>query len=256
MESKHGEESPAVFAVAVNKNKKEEQKKSIELELVVAVSDDGCIGYRDIRTNSFGIPWKIPLDLKHFQELTVGNTKKNQNLINAVVMGRHTWESLPVSPLKQRLNIIITHSETVFTTKLETCKSTKNVDPKQFDSTRDGFALTAPTLQAALDFLQQCSCIHRVFVIGGFLLYAEAMTRKDCTTLHISGVHMQVCSDQSKNESNESKESKDNNKTWIHFPPIPTAYIKENEFHTQVIEQLSNEIVTLSTEVWKRMVMV
>lgn len=43
--------------------------------------------------------WKIPEDLKNFKEVTTGKT---------VIMGRKTWESLPVKPLPNRRNIIIT----------------------------------------------------------------------------------------------------------------------------------------------------
>lgn len=40
----------------------------------------------------------IPEDLKHFKELTTGNT---------VIMGRKTWDSLPQKPLPERCNIIV-----------------------------------------------------------------------------------------------------------------------------------------------------
>ena len=42
----------------------------------------------------------IPEDLKHFKELTTGNI---------VVMGRKTWDSLPVKPLPDRLNLVISN---------------------------------------------------------------------------------------------------------------------------------------------------
>lgn len=47
------------------------------------------------------LPWHIPEDLKRFSLLTKGHT---------VLMGRHTWESLPrkFQPLPNRLNIVCT----------------------------------------------------------------------------------------------------------------------------------------------------
>ena len=47
------------------------------------------------------LPWHLPEDLRRFKELTMGST---------VVMGRITWESLPVKvrPLPGRRNIVIT----------------------------------------------------------------------------------------------------------------------------------------------------
>ncbi|MGR3710549.1 MAG: dihydrofolate reductase [Alterinioella nitratireducens] len=62
------------------------------LSLIVARGRDGAIG-RD-----GDIPWSIPADLKFFQRETLGG---------AVIMGRRTWESLPVRPLPRRMNIMV-----------------------------------------------------------------------------------------------------------------------------------------------------
>lgn len=45
------------------------------------------------------MPWHLPEDLKFFMRETMGG---------AVIMGRRTWDSLPVKPLKNRLNIVVT----------------------------------------------------------------------------------------------------------------------------------------------------
>ena len=63
--------------------------------ILVAVSPEGIIG----KDNS--IPWHYSTDLKRFKRLTLGKT---------VIMGRRTWESLPVKPLPDRRNIVITQS--------------------------------------------------------------------------------------------------------------------------------------------------
>ena len=63
--------------------------------ILVAVSPEGIIG----KDNS--IPWHYSADLKRFKNLTLGKT---------VIMGRNTWESLPVKPLPERRNIVITRS--------------------------------------------------------------------------------------------------------------------------------------------------
>lgn len=240
-----------------------DKKNGLELELVVAVSKDGYIGYRDIKNNQFRIPWRIPLDLKRFQELTMSKVyplvsnsqnekdnekekekekerEKGKEKVNVVIMGRHTWESLPVSPLRQRINIVITRSESILTTKLESCKPLHSFDVKQ--PLTAGLTLTAPTLESVVQFLSHPNRgeIGRIFVIGGFLLYAEAMTRSDCTTLHVTGIHKEV--------GNKT----DENKTWIRFPPIPVHYSKTMESHVQVIEQTSNDVITMSMETWKR----
>lgn len=62
------------------------------ITLIVARDKNGAIG----KDNT--IPWHAPEDLKFFMKETLGG---------AVIMGRNTWDSLPVKPLKQRLNIVI-----------------------------------------------------------------------------------------------------------------------------------------------------
>lgn len=50
------------------------------------------------------LPWSIPDDLKYFNQLTSNNI---------VIMGRQTWDSLPVKyrPLPNRINIILTNQK-------------------------------------------------------------------------------------------------------------------------------------------------
>ena len=63
------------------------------LSLVVARDPNGAIG------KDGGIPWHAPEDLAFFQRETTGG---------AIIMGRNTWGSLPIKPLKNRLNLVVT----------------------------------------------------------------------------------------------------------------------------------------------------
>ncbi|MDE6812012.1 MAG: dihydrofolate reductase, partial [Muribaculaceae bacterium] len=63
------------------------------ITLIAAVARHGAIGCKG------DLLWHIPHDLRHFKAVTMGAP---------VIMGRHTWESLPFRPLPGRLNIIIT----------------------------------------------------------------------------------------------------------------------------------------------------
>ena len=47
------------------------------------------------------LPWNVSDDLKNFKKLTLDKT---------VVMGRKTWESLPIKPLPKRNNIVLSKS--------------------------------------------------------------------------------------------------------------------------------------------------
>lgn len=62
--------------------------------LVWAQSANGVIG------RGGTLPWQLPEDMAHFRALTIGTT---------VLMGRHTWESLPprFRPLPGRRNLVL-----------------------------------------------------------------------------------------------------------------------------------------------------
>ena len=55
------------------------------------------------------IPWYIPEDMKHFKEITI--PKSTDNELSIVIMGRKTWDSIPVKnrPLKNRYNIVLSN---------------------------------------------------------------------------------------------------------------------------------------------------
>lgn len=84
--------------------------------------------------------YHLPNDLRRFKQLTIGHT---------IIMGRRTFESLPKGPLPQRRNIVI--STTMHT----------------YDSVE-----VYPSLSSAL---QACEGDDEIFIIGGAMLYAEAL---------------------------------------------------------------------------------
>lgn len=89
-----------------------------------------------------GMPWHLPEDLARFKALTNGWP---------VIMGRKTWDSLPVKfrPLPNRSNVVIT---------------------RQHGWTASGAAV-ASDLQHALDL---CGTAEEVWIIGGAQIYALA----------------------------------------------------------------------------------
>ena len=100
------------------------------LSIIAAVSPEGVIGVNNT------LPWHYPADLKRFKRLTLGHT---------VIMGRHTWVSLPKKPLPQRRNIVLTRQKLA---GVETFAS----------------------FEVAL-----ASCEAEVWCIGGSRVFAEAM---------------------------------------------------------------------------------
>ena len=66
------------------------------LSIIAAVSENNVIG----KDNK--LIWSLPEDLKRFKLITTGHT---------IIMGRKTFESLPVKPLKNRINVVLTNDE-------------------------------------------------------------------------------------------------------------------------------------------------
>lgn len=73
------------------------------LTLIVAATRQNGIG------RGGTLPWHIPKDLAYFARVTM-NAPGAQ--INAVIMGKKTWESIPpkVRPLKKRINVVLSRS--------------------------------------------------------------------------------------------------------------------------------------------------
>ena len=77
---------------------------SIRLTLIVAATPNHGIG------KSGGLPWRLPQEMKYFARMT---TTAPDNEKNAVIMGRNTWESIPLRfrPLPGRTNVVLTSRE-------------------------------------------------------------------------------------------------------------------------------------------------
>ena len=68
----------------------------MEIHLIWAQDKNGGIG-KDGK-----LPWHISEDLKNFKKITSNHP---------VIMGRKTWDSLPIKPLPNRRNIILSNSK-------------------------------------------------------------------------------------------------------------------------------------------------
>ncbi len=64
----------------------------MRLAIIAAVAENGVIG------RGGGLPWRLPADLRRFQELTMGHH---------LLIGRRTWESIG-RPLPGRTMIVVT----------------------------------------------------------------------------------------------------------------------------------------------------
>jgi dihydrofolate reductase len=107
------------------------------IKLIYARARNGVIGHNN------QLPWHLPQDLAHFKRTTQGC---------AVLMGRKTWDSLPVAfrPLPGRTNLVLT---------------------RQTD-------WQAPGAQVVHSIEQAIRCVAAeatLWVIGGAEIYAQAL---------------------------------------------------------------------------------
>lgn len=152
-------------------------------QIVVAASKNRGIGLAG------GIPWRLPGDLKYFKAITTHTHDAEKR--NAVIMGRKTWESLPekFKPLPGRMNVVLTRK----------IKADENSPPMQEqEGTRnqypDGVYVMA-SLDAALKLLAEDAhkdTIENVYVIGGGVVYEEALSSPLCEAIHYTEVGTQT----------------------------------------------------------------
>lgn len=124
------------------------------LELIVAVSLNGAIG-KDGK-----LPWYIPDELRLFKQITMGKT---------VIMGRKTWDSLPVKPLPGRKCVVL--SRTHVDTDIPVYENTVFVD----------------SIEGAL---AQIRPGENGIIIGGEQIYRKFLPRVD--VMHISTVLVNI----------------------------------------------------------------
>jgi len=143
-----------------------------EFSIIAAISKkDNGIG------KNGNLPWNIKEDLQFFQKITKKTIGPNK--YNAIIMGRNTFYSLNNTPLPGRLNICISSDYR-----------------KYNDMFADkGNIKFYSSLQVALDDISNNTNIEKIFVIGGELLYNEAILHEKCNELFINEVNTDIVCD-------------------------------------------------------------
>ncbi len=110
-----------------------------QIIIIAAIDRAGAIGYKN------QLLFHLSADLKRFKELTTGHT---------VIMGRHTFESLPKGALPNRRNIVLSSNSELVLPNVEIFSS----------------------LELAI---AHCSDNEKLFIIGGAKVYKQAIERAD-----------------------------------------------------------------------------
>lgn len=132
---------------------------SLSFSIVVAADDARGIG------KSATLPWRLPGDMAFFKRIT---SEAQPGRINAVIMGRKTFASIPTKfrPLSGRLNIVLTR--------------TPHGDAED--------VIECASLEAAFSAISARSDVDQVFVIGGGEIYALALSHPECARLYLTRV--------------------------------------------------------------------
>jgi len=114
------------------------------------------------------LPWKLPEDMAHFKKVTMAAPPGK---MNAVVMGRKTWESIPekFKPLAGRVNVVLS-------------RTVSEASPYPAD------VIAASSLGDALEKLGARSDLSEVFVIGGESVYKEALELPACVRIFLTRI--------------------------------------------------------------------
>lgn len=219
------------------------------------------------RTQGIGkagkLPWRLSRDLAYFKELTSKTSSGGSDLdssaaavlalarnvassnsstspslpasavVNATIMGRKTWESIPSKfrPLPGRLNVVLSRSAMAAAAAAANDENATPVceaaPPATLTSAKPMFegAVAAPSLDAALALLSSPALskhVERVFVIGGGSVYAEALEHAGCTAAHVTRVFEDDVDDTASTSSASTSPADEDNKFGcdVFFPRL------------------------------------
>lgn len=120
------------------------------------------------------LPWKLAGDMAYFKRKT--SNVVNSTKMNAVIMGRKTWESIPEKfrPLSKRFNVILSKNPLI--------RKELNLPDT---------VLTAGSLDealAALGTAEMSERIESIYVIGGGSVYSEAVKSNLCSKIYLTSI--------------------------------------------------------------------
>ncbi|CAG8557617.1 18524_t:CDS:2 [Racocetra fulgida] len=133
--------------------------KPPKFALIAAAEENWGIGINN------ALPWKLKKDMAYFERVTkkvltsnettdTSLVTPNEKIQNAVIMGRKTWESIPLKyrPLKDRLNVVLSRND-------------------------------------AISSLTDKPTVARIFIIGGGDIYKEAIELPLCEYILLTKVY-------------------------------------------------------------------
>lgn len=103
------------------------------------------------------LPWRLATEMKYFKEVT--STTKDPKKVNAVVMGRKTWESIPprFRPLPNRINMVVSRQP----------RAQLHLDDQVYSTS---------SLSQGIEHLNTSlgERLERIYIIGGAEIYSQS----------------------------------------------------------------------------------
>ena len=138
----------------------------MKFDMILAVDSENWIW----KVNS--LPWNIPTDMAYFHKMTT----RTQDLwkMNAVIMWKNTWASIPVKrkPLSDRINCVLSH-------KLE------NSD---IGSKIDDFVLYFESFEHCLSELESKENVENIWVMWWADLYNYSLNSEFLDKIYITRI--------------------------------------------------------------------
>lgn len=134
------------------------------------------------------LPWPLlKKEMGYFARVTK-RVPTSSSKINAVLMGRKTWDSIPAKfrPLKDRLNIVITRDVASFKNSLDTSKEGAGADA---DAAIEGPLVASGILDALSQLEKKDHQVERIYVIGGASIYQKALELPQTKRVLLTKIH-------------------------------------------------------------------
>ncbi|KAI6183136.1 Dihydrofolate reductase [Aphelenchoides bicaudatus] len=158
------------------------------MNLIAAVDANYAIGKGN------DLPWRLPKEYAHFVRETTRTSEPNK--INAVIMGRRCWESIPAKfrPLRDRVNVILSRTM-----------------PREINLEKQ--LIIVPELEEALQLLTEHEVfapkIETIWNVGGKEVYRMGLSHPWTHKLVLTRIEAEFEAD-------------------VHFPEIPWERFEPN----------------------------
>ena len=130
----------------------------LNINIIVAFCKTRGIGINN------NLPWKLKSDMLKFKQLTIGNGN------NAVIMGKNTWESIPIKPLPKRHNLILSSS-------LDIQDNYNGYITKTFNNEDN-----------LMEFIKQ-NTYENIWIIGGEKIYKLFLEKKIVNNIYLTYIN-------------------------------------------------------------------